>query len=48
MDCHTCNNLGLHTYVKFKAISKINVVNFLIIHVVINFNGSHHKFLDEF
>jgi hypothetical protein len=34
---------GLHTNVKFKAIFKIDIVNFLIIHVVISFNGDHKK-----
>jgi hypothetical protein len=29
--------------VKFKAIFKINIVNFLIIHVVIDFNRNHYK-----
>jgi hypothetical protein len=43
LDCHTCNFFGLHTNVKFKAIFKINIVNFLIIHVVIDFNGNHHN-----
>jgi hypothetical protein len=43
LDCHTCNFSRLHTNVKFKAIFKINIVNFLIIHVVIDFNGNHHN-----
>jgi hypothetical protein len=33
----------LHTNIKFKAIFKINIVNFLIIHIVIDFNGDHHN-----
>jgi exonuclease I len=36
-------NFGLHTNVKFKVIFKINTVNFLIIHFIIDFNGNHHK-----
>jgi hypothetical protein len=43
LDCHICNFFGLHTNVKFKAIFKIDIVNFLIIHVVISFNGNHKK-----
>jgi hypothetical protein len=43
LDCHICKFFGLHTNGKFKAIFKINIVNFLIIHVVINFNGNHYK-----
>jgi hypothetical protein len=43
LDCHTCNNFGLHIDVKFKVIFKINIVIFLIIHVVIDFNESHLK-----
>jgi hypothetical protein len=39
LNYHICNFFGLHTNVKFKAIFKINIVNFLIIHVVIDFNG---------
>jgi hypothetical protein len=35
---------GLYTNVKFKVIFKINIVNLKIIHVVIDFNGYHHKF----
>ncbi len=42
-DYHTYNFFGVHTNIKFKAIFKINIVNFLIIHVVIDFNGNHHK-----
>ncbi len=34
---------GLHTNVKFKAIFRIDIVKILIIHVVIDFNGNHHK-----
>jgi len=45
MNEHTCNFSRLHTNVKFKAIFQINIVNFLIIHVVIDFNGNHHNFL---
>jgi hypothetical protein len=41
--CHTCDFSGLHTNVKFKAIFKIKIVKFLIIHVVRDFNGNHHK-----
>jgi len=48
LDCHTCNFFGLHTNVKFKTIFKINIVNFLIIHVVIDLMGIVKKFLDEF
>jgi len=33
----------LYTNVKFKTIFNINIVNSLIIHVVIDFNGNHHK-----
>jgi len=43
LDCHTCNNFGLYTNVKFKFIFKINIFNFLIVHVVIKFNGNHHN-----
>jgi hypothetical protein len=43
LDYHTCNFSRLHINVKFKTIFKINIVNFLIIHVVINFNGNHQK-----
>ncbi len=43
LDCNICNFFGLDTNVKFKAIFKINIVNFLITHVVIDFNGNHHK-----
>jgi len=43
LDCHTCNYSILHTDVKFKAIFKINIINFLIIQVVIDFNGNHDK-----
>jgi len=39
----TCNFFGLHTNIKLKAIFKINIVNFLIIHVFIDFDGNHHK-----
>jgi hypothetical protein len=48
LDCHTYNLFELYTNVKFKAIFKINIVNILIIHVVIDFNENHHKFFDEF
>ncbi len=44
LDYHTCIFSGLHTNVKFKAIFKIEIVNFKIIDVVIKFNGNHHKF----
>jgi hypothetical protein len=44
LDYHTCNFFGLHTNVKFKAIFKINIVNFLIINVVIDFNGKYHNY----
>ncbi len=43
LDYHTCNYSRLHTNVKFKTIFKINIIKFLIIHVVIDFNGNHHK-----
>jgi hypothetical protein len=43
LDCHTYNFYGLHTNIKFKAIFKINIFNFVIIHVIIYFNGDHHK-----
>jgi hypothetical protein len=43
LDYHTCNCSRLHTNVKFKTMFKINVIKFLIIHVVIKFNGNHHK-----
>jgi hypothetical protein len=33
----------LHTNVKFRAIFKINIFNLNFFHVVINFNGDHHK-----
>jgi len=39
----TCNVFGLYTNIKFKAIFKINIVNFLIILIVININGNHRK-----
>jgi hypothetical protein len=42
-DCHTCNFYGLHRNIKFKTIFKINIVNFLLIHVFININENHHK-----
>jgi hypothetical protein len=42
-NCHTCNYFGLHTNVKFKAIFKINIFNFLIVDIFIKFNGNHHK-----
>jgi hypothetical protein len=45
LDYHTCNFYGLHTNVKFRAIFKINIVNFLIIHVITDFNGNYHKIL---
>jgi len=38
-----CSYYGLHTNVKSKAIFKINIFNFLIIHVFIHFNGNHHN-----
>jgi hypothetical protein len=41
LDCHTCTYYQLHRNVKFKALFKINIINFLIIHVVIDFNGNH-------
>ncbi len=44
LDCHIHNFIGLHTNIKFKAIFKTNIVNFLITHVVIDFNGNHHIF----
>jgi hypothetical protein len=34
---------GLHTNVQCKAIFKINIINFLIIYVVIEFDKNHHK-----
>jgi len=43
LDCHTYNYFRLHTNVKFKSILKIKIINLKIIHVVINFNGNHHK-----
>ncbi len=43
MDYHINNYSTLHTNVKFKAIFKISIIKFLIIHVVIDFNGNHHK-----
>ncbi len=48
LDCHTCNFSRIHINIKFKGIFKINIVNILIIHVIIDFNGDHHKVLDEF
>jgi signal recognition particle GTPase len=33
----------LHTNIKLKTILNINIVNFLIIHVVIDFNWNHYK-----
>ncbi len=45
MNRGTCNFFGLHTNVKFKAIFKINIIKFLIIYVVIDFNGNHHNFI---
>jgi hypothetical protein len=33
----------LHTNVKFKIVFNIKIINFLIIHVVIDFNENHHK-----
>ncbi len=47
LDFHTCNSFGLHANVKFKAIFKINIVNFLITHLVINFNRNHHKKIER-
>ncbi len=44
LDYHTYNFCGLHRNVKFKAIFKINNIKFLIIHVVIDFNGNHYNF----
>jgi hypothetical protein len=43
LEWHTYNFSTLHTNIKFKTIFKINIVKFLIIHVVIDFNGNHHK-----
>ncbi len=48
LDCHTYTFFRLHTNVKFKAIFRINIVKFLIIHVVIDFNVNHYKFFDDF
>jgi hypothetical protein len=48
LDYHTRKLFGLRTNIKFKAILKINIIKFLIIHVIIAFNGNHHKILDEF
>ncbi len=44
LDYHTCNFSGLHANVKFKAMFKLILSIFLIIHVVIDFIGNHHKF----
>jgi hypothetical protein len=43
LEYYICNYFGLHTNVKFKAIFKINIINVLIIHVVVDFKGNHHK-----
>ncbi len=46
-DClnyHTSSYYGLHTNVEYITIFKINIVNLLIIHVFIDFNGNHHNF----
>jgi hypothetical protein len=40
---HTCNYSRLHINVKFKAIFKINIIKFLIIHLIIDINENHHK-----
>ncbi len=44
LDYHPWKFSKLHTNIKLKAIFKINIVNFLIIHVVVDFNGNHLKF----
>jgi hypothetical protein len=44
LDCHTSNFSRIRINIKFKCIFKINIVNFLIIHGIIDFNGDHHKF----
>jgi hypothetical protein len=43
LECHICNFFGLHTNIKFIAIFQISIVIFLIMDVVIDFNGNHHK-----
>jgi len=43
-----CNSSRLHTNVKFKPIFKINIVNFLIMHVVITLMKIIIKKLDDF
>jgi hypothetical protein len=44
LDYRICNYFELHAqFVKFKAIFKINTINFVIIHVVIDFNENHCK-----
>jgi hypothetical protein len=48
LDCQNYNFFELYTNVKFKATFKVNIVNILIIHVVIDFNENHHKYFDEF
>jgi hypothetical protein len=44
LDYHTLNLFGLDTNVKIKTIFKINIANFLIFYVVIDFNKKHHNF----